>query len=155
MGCDKAINALSPTTVGSSGTANEELVVSETARFARLLNVKVGAQLTDYQYHVGTSLAAAWYVGTYGKGAKGTAYYYQPYIPNLGNVVNGAYWESVTNVAGHETCHAETGAPHDHAHWACMARVASPTYLDPGVGIAQNVGICGLRSEPANPGGIF
>jgi hypothetical protein len=134
-----------PPAVASSGSENEAKILSETLRFARQLGVKVAGELTEYEYHVGKSLAAGWYVGTYtssGKGpGKGTAYYYRPYVLNMGRVIDGAYWESVTNVAGHETCHAETGAAHDHRHWECMARIAQPTYPDPGAGVSAQAGV--------------
>lgn len=134
----------SPTAVLSSGSDNETAIISETRRFATTLGVKVEGELTEYKYHVGEYLAAGWYVGSYTSGkdkGKGTAYYYRPYVLNMGRIVDGMYWETVTNVAGHETCHSESGAPHDHKHWECMARVASPTYPDPGTGVASQAGI--------------
>jgi len=152
----------SPTTVSSSGSDNEATIVSETSRFARQLGVKVTGWLTEYEYVVPGKcdgkpcLAAGWYVGTYtndGKGSgRGTAYYYRPYVLNMGRVVDGAYWETVTNTAGHEVCHAETGAAHDHRHWGCMARVARPTYPDPGSGVSDQAGIGLIACAGADQG---
>jgi len=138
-GCGHTEGVNSPDVVSSSGADNEVLILSETARFSGQLSVRVTGQLTDYRYDVQGSLAAGWYVGDYGKNARGTAYYYQPYVLEMGS----AGWETVTNVSGHEVCHAAAGARHDHKHWECMTKVASPTYPDPGDGEASSAYLLG------------
>ena len=111
-------------------TVNETIILQETERYSRLLNVRVVGHVTNEMYLVGTQYAAGWYVGTYGKSAVGEAYFYIPTIRQLQPAVSDGP-EHVTNVAAHEVAHAVTGPNHDKRHWCVMASVARPTYPDP------------------------
>jgi len=112
-GCNATWDPVSPS------TDNEYLILAETARLAGLMGVKVTGEITDTPYFVGQQAAVGWYLA-------GTAYYYRPYVANLGE--DG--WETVTNVAAHEVCHA-ISMQHDVKHWECMDLWATPTYPHP------------------------
>jgi hypothetical protein len=75
---------------------------------------EISTQLYNVNCLDGTPICHAfgWYVGAYGKGAKGTAYYYQP-------DVNRADDPALSWAASHEVCHSVTGAAHDEKHAGC------------------------------------
>ena len=87
--------------VSPSGTPQEEFVLSETLRFAKILNVKVHGELTDSIYWVDASnpayigekvYAAGWY-------QNGVCYYYRPWLVKQ-------EMATMTYIAAHEVCHA-------------------------------------------------
>ena len=105
----------SPTTAESEP---ERFVVAETARYSGIAGQRVHGEISTEFYQVtctdGTPLCHAfgWYVGAYGRGAKGTAFYYQ-------KDVNRADDPSLSWASSHEVCHSVTGAPHDERHAQC------------------------------------
>jgi hypothetical protein len=113
----------------STGTDAESLVLSETLRFSSRLGLSVRGELTERAYFPPgyTGPAAGWYLGEYGKGAKGIAYYYRPMVVE---------WtaKQATDAAAHETCHGLEGASHDLAHWSCSESIADATYSRPVAG---------------------
>jgi hypothetical protein len=113
-GCGKT-NGWSPTAAESTP---ELFVVGETARYSGIAAQRVRGEISETLYAVacldGSPICHAfgWYVGGYGKGAKGTAYYYQP-------DVNRADDPSLSWAASHEVCHSVTGPAHDPKHAGC------------------------------------
>lgn len=121
-----ACSAESPTNPDTvpAVTESEAFVLSETARFAGMLNVKVRGEITDYLYAVDCPgggapkgcVAFGWY-------HRGTAYYHRPSV--------GRYPDQLTAVAAHEVCHA-VSLFHDRAHWCCQKKLGvQPTYPFP------------------------
>jgi hypothetical protein len=111
LGC----SAWSP--VSSSGTPQEELVLSETLRFAMVLGVKVHGELTDSiywvkeynPYYVGEpTYAAGWY-------QNGVCYYYRPWVVRQEVSV-------MSSLAAHEVCHSQS-LNHDQQHSQCVERL--------------------------------
>jgi hypothetical protein len=104
--------------VASSGTEQEALAVSETARAAAVLGVKVDAKLTDSVYWVKAGTwgceglidckAAAWYT-------QGTVMWYRPWV-----VKQDA--NAIAATAAHEVCHA-IEYNHNAKHAECVRRV--------------------------------
>lgn len=103
-GCE----AWSPT--ASSDDPRERHVLSETSRFARLLDLNVEGRLTDEVYSCtadnGTpTIAAGWY-------SRGVAWYYRPYLLTKDEPYG-------TDLAAHEVCHAVEPS-HNARHEACI-----------------------------------
>ena len=131
-----AIVALLLVTIGC-GTLNrglvdpddeiEALLVSETARHAATLGVRVEGQLVSTCPY--TEGRLGWYEG-------GIAYYYRPLVEKQVVVARGdrcpdyPRCEAATNIAAHEVCHAKYRA-HDLAHWTCNNTLAQATYPRP------------------------
>lgn len=111
-------------------TENEALAITETARFAQLVGVRVGAEIVDRDPWAGLGTQA------WARYNAGTVYWIRPWVNRLGqwNEMSGTFNESVTNVACHEVCHAKTGQAHDVRHWRCMNEHATPTYPEPKAG---------------------
>ncbi len=105
----------SPTAAES---AQELFVVAETARFSGIAKQNVRGEISTWLYMLncldGTPgcRAFGWYVGDYGPGAKGVAYFYQP-------DVNAAEDSALSWAASHEVCHSITGPKHDARHAEC------------------------------------
>lgn len=121
-GCGLSRDITSP----STGTAEEEHVLAETARFAGALSVKVHGELTDSKYTMPAGIGGCpkdSYSGCLASGwfDAGVAYYYRPHILTYSLGL-------LTDVAAHETCHAiERG--HNFLHQTCIRSVgAIPTY---------------------------
>lgn len=92
-------------------------MISETSRFSALAGQHVHGEISERTFAAkcpdgGACHAFGWYTGPFGKGAKGTAYYWQ-------DDVNKAEDSSLSYAAAHEVCHSLTGAPHDAAHAQC------------------------------------
>jgi len=114
------------------GPADEKeyLLISETARYAGLVGVRVTGEIVDKlspaqadaQLKTGVT-PAGWY-------DQGVAYYYRPQIRENMSIELEAGKETVSNVAAHEVCHA-ISYKHDLAHWNCMNKWATPTYSRP------------------------
>lgn len=104
----------------------EIMLLSETARFASLMNVKVRGEIVErYPWaSSGQPIPTAWYEG-------GVAYYYRSMVKLNVSIEVAPGKETATNVAAHEVCHAKTGSPHDRLHWDCMNTYAFPTYPKP------------------------
>jgi hypothetical protein len=104
-------------------TDDETFIVAETARFSGMTSQRVHGEISTYLYTIQSCPdgipspchAFGWYVGDYGKGAKGVAYYYQPDISRYNRPI-------LTGVAAHEVCHSVTGPEHDPALSACIAK---------------------------------
>lgn len=113
----------------STSTPNEDMLISETTRFAGLMHVNVRGKITDEllpnqleaQLNSGET-PTAWYNA-------GVAYYYRPRVKYLSIEVEPGK-ETCTNIAAHEVCHAKNPF-HNLAHWECMAKWATPTYPHP------------------------
>ncbi len=114
-GCGFKWDVVSPT------DAVEGELLSETARFAGVLGVNVHGVITD---ELSKAQKLNEPVGFYDGGV---AYYYRP---NVEKYVGPGKVLSATDVAAHEVCHANHYL-HDHAHWACSASIATPTYPEP------------------------
>lgn len=113
--------------VGCGGTSpdsmREAYVISETARFATQLGVRVSGQITDGRGpdgcagQAGCESGFAWLDGD-------TAYFNRSWV-------NGDAPDSLlSQVAAHETCHA-IAKDHSLLHWQCSAQLSTPTYPRP------------------------
>lgn len=111
----------------------EEALLSETARAAGALNVRVHGEITDtispaqieqVNQAGGKGTPTGWYQA-------GVAWYYRPRIEPTVSIDPTPGKETARNIAGHEVCHAISFF-HDTAHWNCMNSVAAPTYPRPG-----------------------
>lgn len=113
-------------------TESELLLISETARFAKLQGVDVVGEITETPYivpagqqgcpadHAGGCYAAGWL-------QSGVAYYYRPIIKDTSPA-------DCTNIAAHEVAHA-ISPYHDAKHWCASAKFATPTYPPPVAGL--------------------
>lgn len=106
----------------------EDALLSETARAAGALSVRVHGEITDTisngQIKQGQVAPTGWYQA-------GVAWYYRPRIEPTVSIDPTPGKETARNIAGHEVCHAISFF-HDNAHWNCMNSVAAPTYPRPG-----------------------
>jgi len=107
----------------------EDLLISETARYAGMMGVKVHGEMTD-DLTKGQKLQEplAFY-------DSGIAWYYRPLVQQHVTIENGNDCPSgtclrATDVAAHEVCHAKHPL-HDLAHWECSNKWAVPTYPRP------------------------
>lgn len=111
-----------------SSNVLEDALISETARAAGVLNVRVHGEITNTiskgQQIAGQPDPTGWYQA-------GVAWYYRPRIEPTVSIDPAPGKETARNVAGHEVCHAISYF-HDMAHWKCMTNVAAPTYPRPG-----------------------
>ena len=101
----------------------EEALVSETARLAGVLGVRVRGEITEKRYITPQGEATGWYSG-------GVAYYNRAMVEQGVSLEPEPYHETATNVAGHEVAHAISSG-HDCLHWTTSARLATPTYPNP------------------------
>lgn len=109
------------------GNPVEEALLSETARAAGAIGVRVRGEITDTispaQLSPGVPAPTAWYSG-------GVAWFYRPMIAKYVSIDPEPGRETARNVATHEVCHA-VSYHHDLAHWECMNTYAVPTYPRP------------------------
>lgn len=110
-----------PDDVPTPQTEVERLLISETARFAGMLSVRVHGELSDRDWPDGR---VGWYEG-------GVAYYNRAMVAKWVTVVPTPGHETATNVAAHEVAHAVTGPNHDCLHWTLCAQIAQATYPSP------------------------
>lgn len=104
----------------------EEMLISETARFAGILGVQVRGEITDKLAPNQISAVVtplSWY-------DEGIAYYYRPMLHRV-SLTPEAGKETATNIAAHEVCHSKHFL-HDISHWLCSDDLATPTYARPG-----------------------
>jgi hypothetical protein len=102
----------------------ELFALAETARFSGIAGQRVRGEISTTFYEVkcpdgSPCHAYGWYVGDYGKGAKGVAYFYQKDVNKSGAE------SSITYAAAHEVAHSVTGPAHDTRHAACMAELVA------------------------------
>lgn len=133
----------------ASSSVVEATLLSETARAAGALGVRVHGEITDTiskaQQVAGQEDPTGWYSG-------GVAWYYRPQVARFVSIEPEGGHETARNVAGHEVCHAISSF-HDVTHWECMARVAAPTYPRPGVGAVPGAACFSFSLDaPGAPG---
>jgi hypothetical protein len=121
MGCGSPGADWSPIAATSMG---ELFIVDETIRFSRMTSQRVTGEISTHLYSLACPPnsgltppchAFGWYVGDYGPGSKGVAYYYQPDIPKYSDAI-------LSGAAAHEVCHSVTGPEHNTAHSACISK---------------------------------
>lgn len=106
----------------------EEALLSETARAAGAMGVRVHGEITDTissaQRVAGRPDPTGWYQA-------GVAWYYRPRIEPTVSIDPAPGKETARNIAAHEVAHAKH-RNHDCAHWCLCNKFAVPTYPSPG-----------------------
>lgn len=111
-----------PTSPASS--PEEEMLLTETSRFAGLLKVNVRGEITTQRYFATGGEALGWL-------QNGIAYYNRDLVAQWVSILPEAGKETASNIAAHEVCHTQSTG-HDLLHWNCSRSIgAVPTYPRP------------------------